>query len=273
MMRWARALLWDDPEETAAATRSSNTEDEARRRRHLAAFVGREFARSPGRSPFDGVIGSEREIGVATLPLGALKSAAHQAADATLNDALLSVLAGAVRRYIQAHHGSLTDIRVRVPVSLHHEGDAAANRDSFFSLGLPLHIADPVERLRVIHAATAVRKGGHDAELEDELLRELAKKQAMQRFVTRLNDSPRRFALCVSNVPGPRTPVSVEGLAVNSLVGFAEIGHRHGLRAAAVSLHDSLSLGFCADPALVPEVQSMADFALQEANELIAAAG
>jgi hypothetical protein len=158
-------------------------------------------------------------------------------------------------------------------VSLHHEGDAAANRDSFFSLGLPLHIADPVERLRVIHAATAVRKGGHDAELEDELLRELAKKQAMQRFVTRLNDSPRRFALCVSNVPGPRTPVSVEGLAVNSLVGFAEIGHRHGLRAAAVSLHDSLSLGFCADPALVPEVQSMADFALQEANELIAAAG
>jgi diacylglycerol O-acyltransferase len=271
MMRWARALLWDEPEESAAATRSSHAADEARRRHHLAAFVGREFARSHGRSPFDGTIGSEREIGVATLPLGALKNAAHRVADATLNDALLSVLAGAVRRYIQEHHGSLTDIRVRVPVSLHHEGDATANRDSFFSLGLPLHISDPVERLRVIHAATALRKGAHDAELEDELLHQLAKTQSMQRFVTRLNDSPRRFALCISNVPGPKAPVSVEGIAVNGLVGFAEIGHRHGLRAAAVSLHDSLSLGFCADPALVPQVQTMADFALLEATELVAA--
>ena len=272
MMRWARAVLWDEPEESAATTRSIHDADEARRRRHLAAFVGREFSRSHGRSPFDGVIGSEREIGVATLPLGALKRAAHSTADATLNDALLGILAGAVRRYIQAHHGSLTDIRVRVPVSLHHEGDDAANRDSFFSLGLPLHVADPVQRLRLVHAATAVRKSEHDAELEDELLRQLAKKQSMQRFVTRLNDSPRRFALCISNVPGPRTPVSVEGVPVTALVGFAEIGHRHGLRAAAVSLHDSLSLGFCADPALVPDVQSLADFALAEAEELVAAA-
>ena len=273
MMRWARALLWDEPEETPAATRSIHAADEARRRRHLAAFVAREFARSHGRSPFDGIIGSQREIGMATLPLGALKSAAHTTADATLNDALLGVLAGAVRRYIQAHHGSLSEIRVRVPVSLHHEGDEAANRDSFFSLGLPLHIADPVERLRLVHAATAVRKGAHDAELEDELLHQLAKTESMQRFVTRLNDSPRRFALCISNVPGPKSPVAVAGVAVNALVGFAEIGHRHGLRAAAVSLHDTLSLGFCADPALVPDVQSMADFALAEADELIAAAG
>jgi diacylglycerol O-acyltransferase len=273
MMRWARALLWDEPEESAATTRLIHDADEARRRRHLAAFVGREFSRSRGRSPFDGVIGIEREMGVATLSLGALKKAAHSTADATLNDALLAILAGAVRRYIQAHHGSLDDIRVRVPVSLHHEGDDAANRDSFFSLGLPLHVADPVERLRLVHAATALRKSGHDAELEDELLHQLAKKQSMQRFVTRLNDSPRRFALCISNVPGPRNPVSVAGVPVTTLVGFAEIGHRHGLRAAAVSMHDSLSLGFCADPALVPDVQSLADFALAEAEELIAAAG
>jgi diacylglycerol O-acyltransferase len=273
MMRWARALLWDEPEESAAATRAKQAADEARRRRHLAAFVSREFARSHGRSPFDGHIGHEREVGIATLPLTALKDAAHATADATLNDALLAILAGAVRRYIQAHHGSLADIRVRVPVSLHHEGDETANRDSFFSLGLPLHVADPVERLRLVHAATTLRKSAHDAELEDELIHQLAKTQSMQRFVTRLNNSPRRFALCISNVPGPRTPVSVKGVPVNALIGFAEIGHRHGLRAAATSLHDRLSLGFCADPTLVPDVQSLADFALAEAEELIAAAG
>ncbi len=192
MMRWARELLWDEPEESAA-TAATHAADEARRRRHLASFVTREYARSAGRSPFDGVIGSQREIGVATLPIAALKQAAHSAAGATLNDALLSILAGSVRHYIQAHHGKLTDIRVRVPVSLHHEGDAVANRDSFFSLGLPLHVADPVERLRFVHAETDLRKSEHDAELEDELLSHLSKAQAMQRLVTRMNNSPRRF--------------------------------------------------------------------------------
>jgi diacylglycerol O-acyltransferase len=270
-MRWARELLWDEPEESASAAAAAHAADEARRRRHLASFVSREYARSSGRSPFDGLIGSQREIGLATLPLGAVKRAAHSAAGATLNDALLSILAGSVRHYIQAHHGRLTDIRVRVPVSLHHEGDAVANRDSFFSLALPLHIEDPVERLRFVHAETELRKSQHDAELADELLSHLSKAQAMQRLVTRMNNSPRRFAVCVSNVPGPRVPVSVTGLPVNSLVGLAEIGERHGLRVAAVSLHDNLSLGFCVDPALVPEVQSMADFAALEADALIAA--
>ena len=49
-----------------------------------------------------------------------------------------------MRRWLEHHHGSLGGLRVRVPVSLHHEGDAVANRDSFFSLRLPLN--EPEER-------------------------------------------------------------------------------------------------------------------------------
>jgi diacylglycerol O-acyltransferase / wax synthase len=107
-----------------------------------------------------------------------------------------------VRHYLETHHGSLADIRVRVPVSLHHEGDMTGNRDSFFSLRLPLHIADQVERLHVVRAATMLPKRARDGELEDALLHEFPDVVPVRRFVERLNASPRRFAVSISNVPG-----------------------------------------------------------------------
>jgi uncharacterized protein DUF1298 len=110
-----------------------------------------------------------------------------------------------------------------------------------------------------------------DAEREGLLLRELTHVRSLSRFVTRLQASPRQFALCVSNVPGPRGPVSVLGVPVLSLSGLAEIGQRHALRVAAVSLGDQMSLGFCADPSIVPGVRLMAAAAATEAMDLISA--
>ena len=277
-LRWAKALLWDEVTARAAPptpTRSARmaadvVHDEARRRWQLAGFLTREFSEG-GPSPFDGHVGTRREVGFATVSISKLHTAAHRIGRATVNDALLSIVAGAIRRWVEAQHGRLDDIRVRVPVSLHHEADGAGNRDSFFSLNLPLHEADPVARLREIHAATQRRKHFGDAEREDLLLSELAHVPSLSRFVTRLQASPRQFALCVSNVPGPRAPVSVLGVPVQSLAGLAEIGRRHALRVAAVSLGDEMSLGFCADPAIVVDVRLMAAAAATEATELISA--
>jgi hypothetical protein len=275
-VRWAKALLWDEVTEPAAAATppapvvAEVVHDEARRRWQLAGFLAREFSEG-GRSPFDGHVGTRREVGFAAVSISKLHGAAHRIGGATVNDALLSIVAGAVRRWVEAQHGRLADVRVRVPVSLHHEADGAGNRDSFFSLNLPLHETDPVVRLREIHAATQRRKHYGDAEREDVLLRELTHVSSLSRFVTRLQASPRQFALCVSNVPGPRGPVSVLGVPVLSLSGLAEIGQRHALRVAAVSLGDRMSLGFCADPAIVVDVGLMAAAAAAEAGELISA--
>ncbi len=136
-------------------------------------MIEREFAESVRRSPFDGAIGTTRRIAFASVELASLHDAAKELAGATVNDAVLSVLAGSLRRWLIEHHGSLHGVRVRVPVSLHHEGDSAANLDSFFSLHMPLSIADPVERLRAVHRETARRKSAHDAEELAGLLDEL----------------------------------------------------------------------------------------------------
>jgi WS/DGAT/MGAT family acyltransferase len=280
-MRFAEELLWDADDdaggtvERPAGPASHVPEhgehpDHKRRRAHLAAFIEREYAGSLHRSPFDGKIGTRRRIAVAEVPLRPLHDAAGKLAGATLNDALLAVVAGSLRRWFERHHGSLADVRVRVPVSLHQEGDDAGNRDSFFSVRLPLAVADPVERLHVVNAETRVRKEEHDAERIEHALAEIGRHSAkLAAFLERIESSPREFAVNVSNVPGPRHPVSVLGTPVEGLHSIAEIGLRHGLRISAVSLADRLFFGFNADPDLVHDVESMAAGVEVEAAELI----
>ena len=285
-LRFARELLWDEEpppagpplgrSERAYAPRSvpahPDHADDARRRAHLAAFIEREFGESLRRSPFDGRIGTRRRVAFATVALAPLHDAAKRLAGATLNDAVLSVVAGSLRRWLEHHHGSLGGVRVRVPVSLHHEGDEVANRDSFFSLHLPLNEPAPVARLRAVHRATAKRKEADDADEREQLLQELGSiSPRMSALCRRLEASPRSFALSVSNVPGPREAVSILGTQVESVHSLAEIGARHALRVSVVSLARNLHFGFCADPALVDDLEAMARGVEGEAARLIEA--
>lgn len=274
-MRLARALLWDAPAprpSTPARTAPPSTvdaHDEDRRRAHLAGFIHREFGRSLHRSPFEGTIGTRRAVAFASAPLAPLRDAARRLEGATVNDAVLTIVAGALRRWLVEHHGSLRGVRVRVPVSLHHEGDAASNHDSFFTFALPLEEPDPVARLHAVHEATSARKGGHDAELFDQLNALAAHVPSLHRLVGRLEESPRKFAVSVSNVPGPREPVTLLGAPVTGLYTLAEIGEAHALRIAVISLADTLSFGFCADADLVEGVERMAAAAEVEAAALM----
>jgi diacylglycerol O-acyltransferase / wax synthase len=275
-VRYARALLWDDGPEasmTPSQAHAAHAADEARRRAHLAGFVHREYSRGACRSPFDGTVGTRREIAFAVAPLRALHDAARELDGATVNDAVLAIVGGAVGRWVRERHGELGTIRLRVPVSLHHEGDEVANHDSFFSVAVPLNERDPVARLRITHAETRERKLDHDAQYHEQLVRELSGLPPLEHFVARIERNPRRFALSVSNVPGPPQPVSVLGAPVVHLHSIAEIGERHALRVSATSLAGLLCFALCSDPELVDELQIMAEGIESEAQALLSAAG
>jgi diacylglycerol O-acyltransferase len=273
--KFAERLLWDSadkPVATASSHARLDVADSARRRKHLGALLTREFGRQHGSSPFDGTVGTKREIGLAETSLTNLRQAAKAVDGATVNDAILAVVAGALRHWIEHHHGRLTNVRVRVPVSLHSEHDEALNRDSYFSLELPLREADPLARLRAVQRATSRRKTEADAEHLELLYHELAAvSPRLRQFAANLEDSPRRFALSVSNVPGPRSAVSMLGMPVTGIFGIAEIGERHALRISVHSHADQLCFGFCADPQLVPDLQRMASAVSEEAEALMAA--
>ena len=299
-MRMASAVLWDEtpvtgPEVPVTGPRTTRTRSRAPRAPRAARPVphhrltallaaAREVPQPWLRSPFDGHVDARREVAFATAGLEELHRVAASADGATVNDVVLTVVAGGLRRWLEAHHGHLGAVRVKVPVSLHalpppeppsglpspESGQAQpGNRDSFFCLDLPLGSADPLERLAAIRRTTRARKQGHDAQHVDALMRELAHTPRLSRFAEHVLAHPRSFALNVSNVPGPRRPISVLGVPVRALYSLAEIGERHALRIAVVSLAGTLNVGLVADPTLLADVGGLAAGMQAEAAELI----
>jgi diacylglycerol O-acyltransferase / wax synthase len=283
-MRMAGAALWDEePARTGSAGQgrgASATGGAAAVQHHrldgLLSAV-REAPQPWLRSPFDGHIDGRRAVAFTTAGLGDLRRVAAATDGATVNDAVLAVVAGGLRRWLEAHHGHLGAVRVKVPVSLHTpplttgEADSQpGNRDSFFCLDLPLGSADPLQRLTAIRRATRVRKQGHDAQHLDALMRGLAHTPRLSRFADRILAHPRSFALNVSNVPGPRRPIQVLGVPVRALYTLAEIREHHALRVSVVSLADSLNFGLVADPTLLDDVDQLAADMHAEAAALIA---
>jgi WS/DGAT/MGAT family acyltransferase len=275
--RLARTVLYDEgPTDdagrpltgTAVSPPATIRADHARRREHLLGVIRREFAVGRAHSPFDGEICARRDAAFLDTDLPALHAAARSVG-ATVNDAVLAVLAGGLRRWLDHHAGAVTDLRVRVPVSLPREDPSAGNRDSAFDLPLPVHLSDPLERLRAVHELTSCRKDAGDAALLDGLLHRLAEvSPPLRRTVDRLRASARAFTVSVSNVPGPRTRVAVLGRPVRTMWPLAEIGLHHALRVTAASTADVLSFGLCVDPDLVPGVDVLADGLRAEAEML-----
>ena len=289
-MRMAGAALWDEgpaggdaharaaPAGGNSAALAAGGAPAARHHRLDGLLAASREAPQPWlRSPFDGHIDGRRAVAFTSAGLGELRQVAAATNRATVNDAVLAVVAGGLRRWLEAHHGHLGAIRVKVPVSLHAPpltpGDADSqpgNRDSFFCLDLPLGSADPLERLSAIRHATRVRKQGHDAQHLDALMRGLARTPRLSRFADRILAHPRSFALNVSNVPGPRSPIQVLGVPVRALYTLAEIREHHALRVSVVSLGDSLNFGLVADPTLLDDVDQLAADMHAEAAALIA---
>jgi WS/DGAT/MGAT family acyltransferase len=272
-IRLVAGLLWDaeagspsSPPPAQTPTSSSRTGSsagasaasrpavsEAREARILIRLPGalwREL-RPGADSDLDRHIGPAREVAWTSFPLERLKRIEHGASDGvTVNDVLLAVVAGGLRRWLGGGDRPPGDLRVQCPVSLHAREEAGelGNRDSFMNLDLPISEPDPAARLRLINTETSERKLGHDADTLYAFFHALGRFRPLYRGVTRLTSGPREFALSVSNVPGPRQRALILGHALEQFSSFAEPADRHALRLSVISLAGELAFGLCSDP-------------------------
>jgi diacylglycerol O-acyltransferase / wax synthase len=268
-IRLLAGLLWDledrpsqsGPKPATAAPHSEESSrpkqadaaeaGEARILVRLPAALRRELRRGRD-TKLDQHIGPAREVAWTSFPLERLKRIEHGAAErVTVNDVLLAVVAGGLRRWLPGIGGVADDLRVQCPVCLHareEEAGQLGNRDSFMNLDLPISEPDPAARLRLINEETSERKLDHDADTLYAFFHALGRFRPLYRGVTRLTSGPREFALSVSNVPGPRQRPLVLGHAIEQFSSFAEPADRHALRISVVSLGGELAFGLCSDP-------------------------
>ncbi len=216
----------------------------------------------PGRdSTLDHHIGPAREVAWTSFPLERLKRIGHSAPEsATVNDVVLAVVAGALRRWLPEAGGVADDLRVQIPVCLHareEEKGELGNRDSFMNVDLPISEPDAQERLRLINTETSERKLDHDADALYAFFHALSRFRPLYKGITRVTSGPREFALSVSNVPGPRERAVILGHAVEQFCSFAEPADRHALRISVVSLEGELAFGLCSDPEAISKLDGL----------------
>jgi hypothetical protein len=271
VMRAGPRLLWTEEQSgmpgTPPARPAPGPAKQLRAGARLARVIGyrglvaREFDWVWGLSPLAGDVGAERAAAWTGCDLALLRAIGASARPhATVNDLLLAAVSGSLRGWLRAGGRSPRTMKAQVPVSMHQAGDddRDGNEDSFLLVRLPLAETDPVARLTAIVRETRLRKNRHDARAIYALGSSLSRAPApVQRRLQHLLQGPHEYSLSISNVPGPRGPISVLGRHVAAVYSFAEVAPHHGLRIAAVSLEGGLYLGLLADPRLVPDLDEL----------------
>jgi len=182
----------------------------------------------------------------------------------TVNDVVLSVCAGALRKYL-AHHKELPteSLRAFVPVNVRGQGDAApqeaGNNISTMAPLLFTNIADPLERLKAVRAETKEQKAarkGISARLMTDVTKHIpASTQLMAaRLIMNSEFAGRMTNACISNVPGPQVPVYMNGARLISQMGLGPLADRMGLFIVVSSYNGSISFSVTSCRRTLPDV-------------------
>jgi WS/DGAT/MGAT family acyltransferase len=221
------------------------------------------------RTSFNLAVTAHRRVAFTTVPLEEVK-AIKKAFGTTVNDAVLAICAGALRRYLD-QVGDEVDkpLIVTAPISVRTDGDdtdTGANKVSAMFTSLPTHIDDPVERLYAIHESTKGAKEEHNA-LGATMLQEWAELAAPNvfsqaaRLYSRLKLTERHpviHNLVISNVPGPPFPLYFAGAKLTALYPLGPIFDGAGLNITVLSYTDSMGFGFIACRELMPRLWDLA---------------
>lgn len=253
----------------------------AKARRDPEGLVGAVPLTAP-RVPWNGPTSGRRDVGFARVPLATVKEL-KATLGCTVNDVVLALCAGTLRRYLEDHDALPGDPLVAVcPVSVRTAEDTpGSNKVSALFTALATQLDDPIERLEAIRTTTRGAKEEHNA-VGATMLQNWAEFAGPNVF----NLASRLYSgmnlanvhrpvhnLIVSNVPGPPFPLYFAGAQAIAAYPMGPVMEGCGLNVTVMSYQDSVDIGFMVDKELVPDVWAMAEAVEPALAELVAAAG
>ncbi len=232
-------------------------------------------------TPFNHLISGQRIWNTALLELDRVK-AIKEVAQCTLNDVVLAICAGALRRYL-IDRGELPSksLVAMVPVSTRQKDQhgTMGNLVSGMMVELATDIEDPVERLKALQqnakSGKAVEKAGAARTMSD--LAEFIPfglANRMTKLYSRFKVSELHnpiFNLVITNVPGPQLDLYMAGHKLLATMGMAPVMDGMGLLIAVLSYNGVLSISPTSSPAVMPDLDKFARYLRESANELEAA--
>jgi diacylglycerol O-acyltransferase / wax synthase len=227
-------------------------------------------------------ISSERSFAGVSIPLSRAKAVA-KAAGGKLNDVVLAISSGVVRRYL-VERGALPSkaMTAAVPISLREEGNTDANNQVFGMIcSIATNVDDPKARLEAIIAqSTKSKEMSHPLRALMPQMQNvsmlgapiLVQILALLYSRSSLSDVlPPAANITVSNVPGPRQTLYAAGAELLHIFPVSISTHGLALNITVQSYRDQLDFGFIAGANIIPHVQVLCDMVPDEFAALEAA--
>src|SRR4051794_14143806 len=248
----------------------------------VASLARRDGPARPGltapKTLFSGRISPHRRFVFGQLSLDDVKAAKNQHGT-TVNDVVVSICAGAVRRWL-IEHDDLPDtpLVAQVPVSVRTDEQFGTYGNRILLMAAPLYtdLADPVERLQRTHEALMEMKERHRA-LPAALLQDANNfiPPAVFARAARLTSSystsrPGRptWNAIISNVPGPQFPLYMAGARLEANYPVSVILDGIGLNITVMSYMGHMDFGIIADRDQMPDVDVLLGYLREELEAL-----
>lgn len=190
--------------------------------------------------------------------------AAGAAAGATVNDAFLAALAGAMRTYHEAAGQPAPAIRMSMAVNRRDDSTRmdAGNHVTGARLVVPIDVADPIERIRQVHAITSAALGESATPYVMTILGGVGRISGSG-GARLLSAVQKATDMVASNLPGPPFPVYLSGAEIQRII---PIGPRVGaaVNVTMMSYAGTCSVGINTDPAAVRDADAFASYVQAE---------
>jgi len=235
------------------------------------------------RASFNGANGPRRTVAWSQVPLEDVK-AVKNALGVKLNDVVLAITGGAVRRHLEERDElPVQSLVASVPVSTRKDGDRQlGNQLAEINVYWGTDVADPIARVHAIHAAANAAKEGVRSGRAIDLVGVLSETMvpgAVQWLMRTARNASSAMPLpanaVVSNVQMTPVPLYIAGARVAGVVPISLLAPTQGLNITAISYDGGLHFGITADPDLLPDPWSIAGAipkALIELQEALAGA-
>jgi WS/DGAT/MGAT family acyltransferase len=213
-------------------------------------------------TPLNCAIGPHRRFDWLRMPLEEIKEIKNELGG-TINDVVLALASGALRRFLVGRGGSVggLDFRAMLPVNVRGPEDAGhGNRVAMMVARLPLEVADPGERLAAVTEITTELKQSRQAEGVEtiEQVGDFVAPNLMIQ-VARLAARARPFNMTITNVPGPQYTLYMLAAPLREVYGLVPLYRDQALGMVLFSYDGGLFWGLNADWDAVPDLHDVVD--------------
>jgi WS/DGAT/MGAT family acyltransferase len=229
------------------------------------------FVDSPP-SVLNGRIREKRRFATQQFSLERMRTVA-KAADATINDVVLALCGGALRRFLHERDSlPAKSLTAGVPVSVRPNDDrGTGNAITFIIARLGTDIADPAERLAAIKASVRFAKA-HVQSLPKAAMEQYTMLLMAPTLITMLTGTSGRmrpmFNVTISNVPGPDKPLYFRGAELLATYPASIVQHGLALNITCQSYAGTMNFGFTGCHSSVPSMQRLAVYTAEAFAEL-----